>query len=136
MSNWKHEYREKAKDKDLAIDPYMIKHMQCPKCHQDLVVSRIVTVCEKGHLNDFPWVEWVHEKAKKPICSSPALEFKTGASGTEGLEGLSVRCTTCDARTTLKGAFDKDCFQRMDEKNGRSDFICSGNHPFKHVKEK
>ena len=45
----KQEYREKAKDKDLAIDPYMIKHMQCPKCHQDLVVSRIVTVCEKGH---------------------------------------------------------------------------------------
>ena len=90
--------------------------MQCPKCHQDLVVSRIVTVCEKGHLNDFPWVEWVHDKAKKPICSSPSLEFKTGASGTEGLEGLSVRCTTCGARTTLKGAFDKDCFQTMDEK--------------------
>ena len=87
-------------------------------------------------MNDFPWVEWVHDKAKKPICSSPSLEFKTGASGTEGLEGLSVRCTACDARATLKGAFDKECFQRMDEENGRSDFICPGNHPFKHVKEK
>ena len=136
LSKWQQEYREKAKDRDIAKDPYMIKHMQCPKYHQDLVVSRIVTVCEKGHLNDFPWVEWVHDKAKKPICSSPSLEFKTGASGTEGLEGLSVRCTTCGARTTLKGAFDKDCFQTMDEKNGRTDFICPGNHPFKHVKEK
>ena len=67
LLKWQQEYREKAKDRDLAKDPYMIKHMQCPKCHQDLVVSRIVTVCEKGHLNDFPWVEWVHEKAKKPI---------------------------------------------------------------------
>ena len=33
----------------------------------------------------------------------------------KGLEGLSVRCTACDARATLKGAFDKECFQRMDE---------------------
>ncbi len=136
LSKWQQEYREKAKDGALATDPYMIKHMQCPKCHQDLVVSRIVTVCKKGHLNDFPWVEWVHAKAKKQLCSSPALEFKTGASGTEGLEGLSVRCTTCGARTTLKGAFDKDCFQMMDENSGRSDFICPGHHPFKHVKEK
>lgn len=136
LSKWQQEYREKGRKGDLEYDPHMINHMQCPKCHQDLVVSRIVTVCENGHLNDFPWVEWVHTKAKKPICSSPVLEFKTGASGTEGLEGLNIRCRTCNASATLKGAFDKDGFQEMDEKNGCKDFICPGNHPFKHIKEK
>lgn len=136
LSKWQQEYREKAKKGDLEYDPHMINHMQCPKCHQDLVVSRIVTVCENGHLNDFPWVEWVHTKDHKPICASPVLEFKTGASGTEGLEGLNVRCRTCHASATLKGAFDKDAFQEMDEKSGRKDFICPGNHPFKHAKEK
>ena len=136
LSKWQQEYREKGRKGDLEYDPHMINHMQCPKCHQDLVVSRIVTVCENGHLNDFPWVEWVHTKAKKPICSSPVLEFKTGASGTEGLEGLNIRCRTCTASATLKGAFDKDGFHEMDEKNGCKDFICPGNHPFKHIKEK
>lgn len=136
LSKWQQEYKEKAKKGDLEYDPYMINHMQCPTCHQDLVVSRIVTVCENGHLNDFPWVEWVHTNAKKPICSFPVLEFKTGASSTEGLEGLNVRCRMCNASATLKGAFDKDGFQKMDEKSGGEDFICPGNHPFKHVREK
>ena len=90
LKNWVAEYRKNAKAKTLERDEYMVEHMQCPKCRQDLVVARIVTVCESGHLNDFPWVKWVHAKAKKPICGNPELKFKTGASGTEGLEGLSV----------------------------------------------
>lgn len=134
LKKWQQEYKSMAKDKILERDPYMIDHMQCPKCRQDLVVSRIVTVCEKGHLNDFPWIEWVHSKGKKSICSVPSLEFKTGASGTEGLEGLTVRCT-CGASTTLKGAFDKDCFRKIDENNGQNTFMCPGNHPFKHIRQ-
>ena len=34
LSKWKQEYREKVKDKDLAIDPYMIKHMQKRNRHR------------------------------------------------------------------------------------------------------
>ena len=135
LKNWVAEYRKNAKAKTLERDEYMVEHMQCPKCRQDLVVARIVTVCESGHLNDFPWVKWVHAKAKKPICGNPELKFKTGASGTEGLEGLSVSCS-CGAIATLKGAFDKDCFQKLDEDLGTNQFRCDGNHPFRHTKDK
>ena len=135
LKNWVAEYRKNAKTKTLERDKYMVEHMQCPKCRQDLVVARIVTVCESGHLNDFPWVKWVHAKAKKPICGNPELKFKTGASGTEGLEGLSVSCS-CGAIATLKGAFDKDCFQKLDEDLGTNQFRCDGNHPFRHTKDK
>lgn len=113
-------------------DNYLVKNMQCPNCHQDLVVSRIVTVCENGHLNDFPWREWVHKKAKRECTQSNAtLKFKTGASGTEGLEGLSIECS-CGARTTLSGAFDVDTFEKLED----CIFRCKGNHPFNHKKEK
>lgn len=135
LKNWVSEYRKTAKPKMLERDEYMVEHMQCPRCRQDLVVARIVTVCESGHLNDFPWVKWVHAKAKKPICGNPELKFKTGASGTEGLEGLSVSCS-CGAVATLRGAFDKDCFQKLDEDLGTNQFRCDGNHPFRHTKEK
>ena len=57
LKNWVAEYRKNAKAKTLERDEYMVEHMQCPKCRQDLVVARIVTVCESGHLNDFPWVK-------------------------------------------------------------------------------
>jgi len=135
IGKWITAYQKRTKQKSLELDPYMIKHMQCMDCHQDLVVARIVTVCERGHINDFPWVKWVHKKSKKPICNNPSLSFKTGASSTEGLEGLSISCS-CGASTTLKGAFEKDCFEKLDKDAEEEIFLCEGGHPHKHIKEK
>jgi hypothetical protein len=135
IDKWISEYQKHTKPKILEKDWHMTRHMQCPECHQDLVVARIVTICEQGHINDFPWVKWVHRQSKKPICNNPSLKFKTGSSGTEGLEGLNIVCS-CGAFTTLKGAFDKDCFERLDENAETEIFHCEGNHPHKHIKEK
>ncbi len=133
IKKWITEYRSATPPKALEKDPNMIHHIQCPKCRQDLVVARIVTICQDGHLNDFPWVKWVHAQSKKPICGKPELFFKTSASGTEGLEGLSISCS-CGAFTTLRGAFDNNCFQTLEEKSGMP-FRCEGYHPFRHIKE-
>lgn len=135
LEQWISEYKKKAKAKTLESDEHMVKHMQCMDCHQDLVVARIVTICEHGHINDFPWIKWVHNQSKKPICGNPSLKFKTGASSTEGLEGLSISCS-CGAHATLKGAFDKDRFEKIDKETGANDFRCEGGHPHKHIKEK
>lgn len=135
IDKWIAEYQRRSKPKALEIDPHMTRHMQCMDCRQDLVVARIVTVCEHGHINDFPWVKWVHKQSKKPICGSPSLSFKTGASGTEGLEGLSISCS-CGAYTTLKGAFEKDCFETLDKDAEEEIFRCEGGHPHKHEKGK
>ncbi|MCR3922071.1 MAG: DUF1998 domain-containing protein, partial [Firmicutes bacterium] len=132
---WVAEYRKNAAKKILEIDGNMISHMKCLDCRQDLVVARIVTVCDHGHINDFPWVKWVHRQSKKRICGYPSLKFKTGASGTEGLEGLSISCS-CGASATLKGAFDKDIFERLDKEADNGDFLCEGGHPHKHIKGK
>ena len=141
IHDWVADYKKSATQKRLNSDPDMVKFMQCPKCRQDLVVTRIITACECGHIDDFPWVKWVHCKnmygGAKPICAHPALTFKTSASSTEGLEGLTVSCDSCGARATLKGAFDKDALQELDQKyEGRYNFRCSGRHPWKHTKDK
>ncbi len=136
IAQWMTEYRRRATPRTQQSDPYMVKHMQCWECRQDLVVARIVTVCEHGHINDFPWIEWVHTIAKQSICSNPRLHFKTGASATEGLEGLSVSCEACHARATLKGAFTRDKFEELDKGAEKPQFHCSGGHPHKHVKER
>ena len=133
LKKWISEYRKKPKRSNASDDEHMVKHMQCPKCRQDLVVARIVTVCENGHLNDFPWVAWVHTRSKKPLCVQPSLKFKTGASGAEGLEGLTVECS-CGARANLQNAFDKDIFEKL-EAESEIRFRCPGNHPFKHTRE-
>lgn len=135
ISQWLDEYRRKTKPKWQQSDAYMIKHMQCVDCHQDLVVARILTVCECGHINDFPWVKWVHRMARQDICSKPRLSLKTGASASEGLEGLSISCQECRARATLKGAFDPDKFEKLDGGVPEPQFNCQGGHPHKHATE-
>lgn len=139
LSAWLEDYKSKARQKTVENDPHMVKHMKCPTCYQDLVVARIITTCEHGHIDDFPWVKWAHCQnisGARPICDKPSLTFKTGASSTEGLEGLEVGCKNCGARATLKGAFDLGKFEKLDKKYpGTYNFHCSGRHPWKHHKE-
>lgn len=135
ISQWVVEYQRNANKKVLEYDSNMVRHIQCLDCRQDLAVARIVTVCEHGHINDFPWVKWVHRQSKKSICGNPLLKFKTGASGTEGLEGLSISCS-CGASVTLRNAFNKDIFEELDKELDTSEFRCEGRHPQKHIKEK
>lgn len=131
LVKWVQEYKRKATARQKEKDPYM-KKPRCLECKKDLVVSRIVSVCPHGHIDDFPWIQWVHRKniaGEKPICVNPELTFETGATASAGLEGLIVRCKTCEAKATLSGAFDKNAFAKLGD-----EFKCSGNMPWKHKK--
>ena len=115
-------------------DPDMIKKLICPTDKTPLTVARVVTVCEHGHLNDFPWIEWVHAMAKKQVCGNPALTISTGAASSEGLDSIVLRCA-CGATASLKNAFNKNIFQELEEKSGMHGFRCAGKHPFKNSEE-
>lgn len=139
LKQWYNEYRLNAAPKTLENDEYMAKHLRCPACHQDLVVTRIVTVCENGHISDFPWVEWAHAKnfkGMKPVCSNPNLKFLTSGSSSGGMSNIIVECTSCGARASLKDAFKPNEFARITNNSERMfDLRCKGRHPWKHSKE-
>ena len=140
LKQWIKEYTDSPKmKKTRENDPYMVKRLRCPTCFQDLVVARIVVACPRGHIDDFPWVKWVHAKnmsGPRKICGQPELKFTTSASSTEGLEGLTVSCTSCNCRTTLRGAFDKGALENLDKITGNEyDFTCTGRHPWKNGKQ-
>lgn len=140
LKQWIDDYTKSPKTKKIREkDPEMIRRLRCSTCFQDLVVARIVVACPHGHIDDFPWIKWVHAKnfsGPKKVCSNPSLKFTTSASSTEGLEGLTVSCLSCNCRTTLKGAFDKDALKRIDEETGGEyNLSCAGRHPWKNSKE-
>lgn len=140
LKEWIHEYNSSPKcKKSSENDPYMVKNLKCPSCFQELVVARIIVACGHGHIDDFPWVKWVHAKnlfGAKKICENPRLRFTTSASSTEGLEGLTITCENCNARATLKGAFDKNALENLDKATGYEyGFACTGRHPWKNTKE-
>lgn len=138
IEEWQKEYAQKAKRKGSEDDTYMLKNPKCSRDGQELVPARIVTVCECGHIDDFPWVNWVHRRNKygeKDVCANPKLLFKTGTSASSGLEGVEIECETCGAKASLAGAFNHGEFEELENTSKFSiRFRCTGNHPWKHEK--
>lgn len=139
LSKWIAEFNKNAKEQEKTNNRNMSRRLYCPKDRVELVVARIVTVCARGHINDFPWVKWTHAKCfggPKKICENPQITFTTSPVASEGLEGLSLKCTTCNASATLKDAFNDGEFERLDEKTeNKYDFTCEGRHPWKNQKD-
>lgn len=66
-----------------------------------VVPARFMVTCEHGHLDDFPWVEFVHQGAKN--CKGPLYLYEVGASG-EALD-VEVKCEGCGIRRRMGQAF-------------------------------
>lgn len=135
LKNWVEDFRKFGPKKLVTNDAYMTRRLLCVKCNVNLVPPRLVVACGHGHIDDFPWVKWAHARAKEPqnICSNPLLTITS--SGGEGVEGISVTCT-CGAKASLKGIFDRNIFELIDEKTSKKyDFYCTGRHPWKNQKE-
>lgn len=80
--------------------------------------ARFVTGCTRGHLDEFPWIEYCHQG--QAICHKPVLrvvDIGTGGRATD----LMVDCTTCGAKTSLGKAFGPQSASVMPQ--------CRGRHP-------
>lgn len=62
---------------------------------------QFVAMCEAGHLQDFPWREWVH-RSLEPSCD---LSLKIFAAGGSSLVGVFVKCE-CGKKRNLRGITD------------------------------
>lgn len=126
LKAWIREFTKKATTKQKEIDPNM-RRPRCMECRQSLVPSRIVLACTNGHIDDFPWELWAHERnvsGRRDVCANPTITFETGATASAGLEGLNVKCKNCKSRATLKGAFDKEAMEKLGSR-------CTGRMPWK-----
>ena len=75
--------------------------IRCPSCQQTgkwrpLFQVPFVAMCEKGHIQDFPWREWVHHSASAP-CSK---DMRLIATGGASLAAQRVECE-CNSKRTL-----------------------------------
>jgi hypothetical protein len=93
---------------------------------------RFVCVCEAGHLQDFPWLEWVHASAH-PLCTGP---LKLSSTGSLSVAGQRVECLApgCRAKRSLSGAVysnrDSGRSNLSDQLQKGAEFLCPGNRPW------
>ncbi len=55
-----------------------------------MVQVRFIALCEDGHIQDFPWREWVHKDAR-PTCGLP-MKLRAGASTSLGAVRITCDC--------------------------------------------
>ncbi len=109
---------------NFDLDKYLKYGVTCPDCFKPAYPSRFITICENGHMDDFPWSWWVHRGSSD--CKGKIRMFSTGNTST--LADMWVECT-CGAKRSMSGATQKENFEGM---------ICHGHHPFRpnHKNEK
>ena len=116
---------------------------KCPECLKKnktryLVQTPIIALCSHGHIQDFPWREWVHGSAK-PTCQKKMRLLGTGSAS---LGGLKVECE-CGVKRSLaniteirteKGEETTVLSQQLIKSNSqydeKSEFRCQGKRPW------
>jgi hypothetical protein len=73
-----------------------------------LIPVRFIAACDRGHIQDFPFLEWLHRDIA--FTSECKLRLRAGRSSA-GLSGITIECS-CGQKRTLGDVF------RFDEKEG------------------
>lgn len=103
-------------------------------------------VCDHGHLQDFPWLEWVHRDGGPFESCAGSLIYEAEGSGS--LESIRVNCESCKISRSLAGVmsgeFPKSSQDSTDKgwsglsrellrpRNGgeAEEFLCQGHKPW------
>ena len=110
--DWRQRTAKARPDRDFDRRPF------CDICSVPLIPSRFIVACRLGHIDDFPYVEWVHGSKE---CTNPDLRY--GESGrSASLAGITISCKSCKASRSMRGAFSK---QSLSEVTG-----CKGSKPW------
>ncbi len=94
-------------------------HSVNPNRRPWLIPSRFIAVCPKGHIEDFPFMEWVH---RGPAGDGQHwLRLLPGRSSAS-LSGIRVDCS-CGQSQTMAGTFNPESLHAVD-------YDCSGSMPW------
>lgn len=101
----------------------------CPVCDNKfarLIQVPLIVACEHGHLDDFPWNEWVHG-ILKPACKGPLKFLSTGGAT---LSTMKIVCTACNKQRGLNGLTTRDSKVLYDQLAEDAHYKCTGRKPW------
>ena len=99
------------------LEKYLKFGVTCPDCGRKAYPARFITICENGHMSDFPWRWWAHHGDAS--CNGRLRMYSTGNTST--LSDMWVECF-CGAKRSMSGATQVQNFEGLS---------CRGTHPFR-----
>lgn len=96
------------------------QRMECRDCSRDITPSRFVACCENGHIEDFPYFQWVH-RGSEALGGEHRLTLSSrGASSS--LSDIVIRCSCGVKPYSLEGSFTKHALRTIK--------ACGGERPW------
>lgn len=101
---------------------------ECKKCKKNIVPSRFVAACINGHLEDFPYLWWVHYGDFSDCPDSlRGDKLKISFSDkTGGLDSIVITCTACGKWRSMAGSLGRDALKG---------YRCQGKRPWIGIKK-
>jgi hypothetical protein len=96
---------------------------ECRDCSAELVPSRFVVCCSRGHIDDFPYYRWLHAGSGStgdPDTHKMQLDARGRSSS---LADIELSCSCGVRPTTMEGSFDGRSLQELGVR-------CSGRRPW------
>ncbi|WP_327107004.1 DUF1998 domain-containing protein [Nonomuraea glycinis] len=94
----------------------------CGACDKALTPSRFVIACENGHLDDFPYFEWIHKKSESTSETKHDLTLES-TGRTASLRSVVIKCSCGVRPVSLEGAFGGGAMSELGIK-------CKGRRPW------
>ncbi len=108
----------------LKVEPYRedrtrFEHSNCrkPGSSPTALPARFLAACQRGHLDEFPWVYFVH--GGPTACNARLSLFEFGGVG--DAFDIQVKCETCGAHRQMGEAFGEEAKKHLPR--------CRGRHP-------
>ncbi len=95
---------------------------ECSSCGDPLTPSRFVIACDAGHLDDFPYFEWIHARTDYSTYEGKHRLALTTTGRTASLRSIVVSCS-CGKQASMEGAMSRGAMQAV----GKG---CSGARPW------
>jgi hypothetical protein len=95
---------------------------ECSHCGGTLVPSRFIAVCAKGHIEDFPYMAWVHRDVEGDVEGRHDLRLQA-AGESASLAGIVIECRDCEVERSLEGAFDREALVGVRACGGQSPWL-------------
>jgi hypothetical protein len=95
---------------------------RCNACGQNLIPSRFVTVCRRGHIDDFPYFHWVHHGHPKSDATAHRMSIRA-LGNTASLRDIVISCDCGVPARSMEGAFGKFALAQIRKCQGRRPWL-------------
>lgn len=94
---------------------------KCGMCGVPLVPSRFVVACDKGHIDEFPYFDWVHKGTRPTTDNTHTLSIEAGGVSAS-LRDIIISCS-CGKSSTMYGAFGRDALRDVKRCSARRPWL-------------